>query len=187
MLRAGLACGAGAETGAKGGRHVAIYWDGDIRLEVGVELQGPFSAETDEVCLSATPGQQLHCHTLWAVPYAGSGARRGPYVVRSERPPPRWSKLGDLRALADGVGHESAPDSHGRVASDRVALVDRKGVLIAVGKADMAALPVDVETWSVGIATCTLKKNETQIDADGGGLRDLCLLACKAGPNATPE
>ncbi len=43
------------ETGAKGGRHVAIYWNGDIRLEVGVELQGPF-AETDEVFRSATPG-----------------------------------------------------------------------------------------------------------------------------------
>ena len=42
------------DTGAKGGRHVAIYWNGDIRLEVGVELQGPF-AETDEVFRSATP------------------------------------------------------------------------------------------------------------------------------------
>ena len=43
------------DTGAKGGRHVAIYWNRDIRLEVGVELQGPF-AETDEVFRSATPG-----------------------------------------------------------------------------------------------------------------------------------
>ena len=43
------------ESGAKGGRHVAIYWDADIRLEVGVELQGPFE-ETDEVVRSATPG-----------------------------------------------------------------------------------------------------------------------------------
>jgi len=43
------------ETGAKGGRHVAIYWNGDIRLEVGVELQGPFE-ERDGVVRSATPG-----------------------------------------------------------------------------------------------------------------------------------
>jgi len=43
------------DTGAKGGRHVAIYWNGDIRLEVGVELQGPFE-ETGEVFRSATPG-----------------------------------------------------------------------------------------------------------------------------------
>ena len=39
---------------AKGGRHVAIYWDGSIRLEVGVELEGPF-AEDGQVVRSATP------------------------------------------------------------------------------------------------------------------------------------
>ena len=39
---------------AKGGRHVAIYWDEVIRLEVGVELLGPF-VDTDEVVQSATP------------------------------------------------------------------------------------------------------------------------------------
>jgi hypothetical protein len=39
---------------AKAGRHVAIYWDGEIRLEVGVELFGPF-AESGEVVCSATP------------------------------------------------------------------------------------------------------------------------------------
>lgn len=38
----------------KGGRHVAIYWDGSIRLEVGVELHGPF-VEQGEVVRSATP------------------------------------------------------------------------------------------------------------------------------------
>jgi hypothetical protein len=36
------------------GRHVAIYWDGTIRVEVGVELQGPF-ADDGEVVRSATP------------------------------------------------------------------------------------------------------------------------------------
>src|SRR5438132_12458479 len=35
-------------------RHVAIYWDCNIRLEVGVELDGPF-AEHGEVVHSATP------------------------------------------------------------------------------------------------------------------------------------
>jgi hypothetical protein len=34
---------------ARAGRHVAIYWDGSIRLEVGVELYGPF-AEEGEGC-----------------------------------------------------------------------------------------------------------------------------------------
>ena len=28
---------------ARAGRHVTIYWDGSIRLEVGVELYGPFA------------------------------------------------------------------------------------------------------------------------------------------------
>ena len=38
----------------KAGRQVAIYWDGKIRLEVGVELLGPF-VEQEEVVRSATP------------------------------------------------------------------------------------------------------------------------------------
>lgn len=39
---------------ARAGRHVAIYWDSSIRLEVGVELLGPFT-EHSEVVRSATP------------------------------------------------------------------------------------------------------------------------------------
>ena len=39
---------------ARAGRHVAIYWDGSIRLEVGGELYGPF-VEEGEVVRSATP------------------------------------------------------------------------------------------------------------------------------------
>jgi len=39
---------------ARAGRHVALYWDGSIRLEVGVELLGPF-VETGDVVRSATP------------------------------------------------------------------------------------------------------------------------------------
>ena len=39
---------------APAGRNVAIYWDGSIRLEVGVELLGNFS-ESGEVVRSATP------------------------------------------------------------------------------------------------------------------------------------
>jgi effector-binding domain-containing protein len=36
------------------GRNIAIYWNGDIRLEAGVELTGPFT-ETASVVRSATP------------------------------------------------------------------------------------------------------------------------------------
>src|SRR3974377_1989119 len=54
---------------AQAGRHVAIYWDGSIRLEVGVELHGPF-AEDGEGVRSATPAGPV----AWAThlgPYGG--------------------------------------------------------------------------------------------------------------------
>lgn len=38
----------------KGGRHVAIYWDGSIRLEVGAELDQPLP-EGGDIVRSATP------------------------------------------------------------------------------------------------------------------------------------
>jgi effector-binding domain-containing protein len=38
----------------KAGRHVAIYWDSTIRIEVGVELLGPF-VDQGNVVHSATP------------------------------------------------------------------------------------------------------------------------------------
>jgi effector-binding domain-containing protein len=56
----------------KAGRHVAIYWDGSIRVEVGVELQAPFS-EQGEVVRSATPAGLVKSTTHLG-PYAGLGA-----------------------------------------------------------------------------------------------------------------
>ncbi len=56
----------------KAGRHVAIYWDGSIRLEVGVELHAPFS-EHGEVVRSATPAGVVASTTHFG-PYAGLGA-----------------------------------------------------------------------------------------------------------------
>ena len=56
----------------KAGRHVAIYWDGSIRLEVGVEVQAPFS-EQGEVVRSATPAGMV-ASTTHLGPYAGLGA-----------------------------------------------------------------------------------------------------------------
>ena len=38
----------------RGGRHVAVYWDGTIRLEVGVEMTESFPEDGD-VVRSATP------------------------------------------------------------------------------------------------------------------------------------
>jgi effector-binding domain-containing protein len=56
---------------AKGGRHVAIYWDGTIRLEVGAEVFGPFT-EQDGVVRSATPAGLVASVTHLG-PYGGLG------------------------------------------------------------------------------------------------------------------
>jgi len=69
------------------GRHVAIYWDGTIRLEVGVELHGPF-AEQGEVVRSATPGGLVASVTHLG-PYGGLGAAHG--AVRD------WCQAGNRR------------------------------------------------------------------------------------------
>ncbi|SPE18292.1 hypothetical protein SBA5_150026 [Candidatus Sulfotelmatomonas gaucii] len=60
---------------ARAGRNVAIYWDGSIRLEVGVELLGPF-VERGPVVLSATPAGAAAWTTHFG-PYGGLGAAHG--------------------------------------------------------------------------------------------------------------
>lgn len=57
--------------GIKGGRNVAVYWDGAIRLEAGVEVAGPFT-EQDGVVRSATPGGRVAVVTHLG-PYASLG------------------------------------------------------------------------------------------------------------------
>ena len=57
---------------AKAGRHVAIYWDSTIRLEVGAELYGPFEEQGEVVC-SATPPGPTASVTHYG-PYSGLGA-----------------------------------------------------------------------------------------------------------------
>jgi hypothetical protein len=54
------------------GRHIGIYWDDTIRLEVGVELQGAFT-EQDGVVRSETPAGLLVSTTHFG-PYVGLGA-----------------------------------------------------------------------------------------------------------------
>ncbi|MEO8623936.1 MAG: GyrI-like domain-containing protein, partial [bacterium] len=56
----------------KAGRHVAIYWNGDISLDVGVELEGPFT-ERDRVVRSATPSGPVATITHFG-PYHTLGA-----------------------------------------------------------------------------------------------------------------
>jgi effector-binding domain-containing protein len=57
---------------AKGGRHVAIYWDAAMRVEVGVELLGPFE-DAGDVVRSATPAGTV-AWTTHLGPYGGLGA-----------------------------------------------------------------------------------------------------------------
>jgi effector-binding domain-containing protein len=57
---------------ARAGRHVAIYWDGAIRLDVGVELLGPFT-EQGEVVRAATPAGAVASTTHFG-PYGALGA-----------------------------------------------------------------------------------------------------------------
>ena len=73
---------------AKAGRNVALYWDGAIRLEAGVEALGPF-VERDEVVRSATP-EGLVAAVTFVGPYAGLGAAHG--AIRN------WAK-GNSRLL----------------------------------------------------------------------------------------
>ena len=56
----------------KAGRHGALYRDGTIRLEVGVELLGPFT-DDGEVVASATPAGTV-AMTTHLGPYDGLGA-----------------------------------------------------------------------------------------------------------------
>jgi len=44
--------------GVRGGRHVAIYWNGEITVEIGAEVGGPFT-ETESVVRSATPSGKV--------------------------------------------------------------------------------------------------------------------------------
>jgi len=57
---------------ARAGRHVAIYWDDGIRLEVGVELLGPF-VEQGDIVRSSTPAGIVAWTTHFG-PYGGLGA-----------------------------------------------------------------------------------------------------------------
>jgi effector-binding domain-containing protein len=56
----------------KAGRNVAVYWDGDIRLEAGVELLGPFVEQGEVVC-SAIPAGTVATAAHFG-PYRGLGA-----------------------------------------------------------------------------------------------------------------
>jgi effector-binding domain-containing protein len=57
------------QTIAGAGRHVALYWDSQINLEIGVELDTPFAGNGDVVA-SATPAGRVATATHLG-PYRG--------------------------------------------------------------------------------------------------------------------
>lgn len=82
------------------GRHVAIYWDDAIRLEVGVELQGSFVDEED-VVTSATPSGRVASVTHLG-PYDALGAahdaiHRWAASTGQRLAGPRWEIYGHWR------------------------------------------------------------------------------------------
>lgn len=68
----GLVWNAVRAQNAKGGRHVALYWDAGIRLEVGVELPGSFT-DSGDVVRSSTPAGPVASTTHFG-PYGSLGA-----------------------------------------------------------------------------------------------------------------
>ncbi len=86
------------------GRHVAIYWDSVIRLDVGVEVFGPF-AEDGQVVASATPAG-LVASTTHLGPYQDLG--RAHQAIRDwcdahhhRRAGPNWEIYGHWQAAWD--------------------------------------------------------------------------------------
>jgi effector-binding domain-containing protein len=57
---------------AGAGRHIAVYWDGDINLDIGVELPAPI-ASSDGLLASATPAGPV-ATTVHFGPYQRLGA-----------------------------------------------------------------------------------------------------------------
>jgi effector-binding domain-containing protein len=58
----GLVWNALRAQGVKGGRHVALYLDDTIRVEIGAEVSAPF-VEQDGLVRSATPAGTVACAT----------------------------------------------------------------------------------------------------------------------------
>jgi len=101
------------------GRHVAIYWDCTIRLEVGVELHGPF-AEQGDVVRSATPAG-MAASTTHLGPYAGLGAAHDAVL--------QWCRAGNHRLAGPSweiYGHwqREWDDDPSRIRTDVYYLVD---------------------------------------------------------------
>ena len=96
------------------GRHVAVYLDGEINIECGAEVAGPF-AGNGRVVYSTTPSGKV-VTTTHIGPYARLGeAAHGCSRMAGRQQPPGRSELGNLRPL----------DRRSHAVADRCVLSDR--------------------------------------------------------------
>ena len=105
----------------KAGRHVAIYWDGSIRLEVGVEIFGML-AEHPDVVPSATPAGPVATVTYFG-PYPGLGAAHAAVrewcQAHSHKPAgPNWEIYGHWKSEWDADPSQIRTDVYYLLAGD---------------------------------------------------------------------
>ncbi len=99
------------------GRHVAIYYDGEINIECGAEVEGPFASD-GRVILSGTPAGRVATTTHFG-PYKllGLAHQAITSACRSQGNAAGRSQLGNLRPL-DQRSHRRP---HRRLLSTEVA------------------------------------------------------------------
>jgi effector-binding domain-containing protein len=90
--------------GVRGGRHVALYWDDSIRLDVGAEVTVPF-AEQDDLVRSGTPAGDVASVTHFG-PYGDLGAAHAAIhawckTANRQLAGPRWEIYGHWQSAWD--------------------------------------------------------------------------------------
>jgi hypothetical protein len=100
--------------GIKGGRHVAVYLDDEMNLEIGVEVESPIQGD-EELIASSLPAGRV-ASTVHFGPYPKLGAAHQA-MVQGARACAGRAMLGGVWALGSGVGSGSVEDSDGCVLS----------------------------------------------------------------------
>ena len=111
----GLVWNALKAQGVKGGRHVAIYYDDAICVEVGVEAAGPFD-ERDGVVRSSTPAGEV-ATAIHFGPYGALGGAHDAIHVWAKAAGrtlagPRWEIYGHWRPEWDADPSAIRTDVH---------------------------------------------------------------------------
>lgn len=83
--------------GIKGGRHIALYWDDEFNLDIGVELSTPFAGH-GEVASAATPAgivaTTVHFGPYNQLPAAHQAIRRWCAANGHQLAGPNWDLYG---------------------------------------------------------------------------------------------